>query len=132
MAFVGRVQKLRSHFTATDLSCSEVRCLHMQPGPLSVSRTHLINKEVAMEYQSRVFCLAWFGLALLVVTAQSQLIDNTQAPNTAKAGINKSLLDETGAGRGNVMTEWSSAYIIARDPFRSIRRGRQLFQRKFT
>ena len=33
--------------------------------------------------------------------AQAQMIDNTQAPNTAKAGINKSLLDEVGAGRGD-------------------------------
>ena len=30
------------------------------------------------------------------------------------------------------MTPDSSSYIIARDPFRAIRRGRQLFQRKFT
>src|SRR5438874_3901342 len=60
------------------------------------------------------------------------MIDNTQAPNTAKAGINRSLLDEIGAGRGDVMTAGSSVYIINRDPFRSIRRGRQLFQRKFT
>ena len=30
------------------------------------------------------------------------------------------------------MTPDSSAFIIARDPFRAIRRGRQLFQRKFT
>jgi hypothetical protein len=60
------------------------------------------------------------------------MIDNTQAPNTAKAGINKSLLDEVGAGRGDVNTAGSSVYIINRDPFRSIRRGRQLFQRKFT
>ena len=60
------------------------------------------------------------------------MIDNTQAPNTAKAGINKSLLDEIGAGRGDVLTPNSSVYIIDRDPFRSIRRGRQLFQRKFT
>jgi di-heme oxidoreductase (putative peroxidase) len=64
--------------------------------------------------------------------AQAQMIDNTQAPNTAKAGMNKSLLDEIGAGRGDVMTEGSSIYLINRDPFRSIRRGRQLFQRKFT
>jgi mono/diheme cytochrome c family protein len=31
-----------------------------------------------------------------------------------------------------MMTPGSSLYIINRDPFRSIRRGRQLFQRKFT
>ena len=69
---------------------------------------------------------------LLAGVMQGQLIDNTQATNTAKAGINKSLLDEIGAGRGDVMTPNSSVYIINRDPFRSIRRGRQIFQRKFT
>src|SRR5581483_3605485 len=68
----------------------------------------------------------------LITTAQAQMIDNTQAPNTARAGINKSLSDEIGAGRGNVMMPGSSVYIINRDPFRAIRRGRQLFQRKFT
>jgi hypothetical protein len=60
------------------------------------------------------------------------MVDNTQATNPIKAGINKSLADEVGTGRGNVNVVGSSAYIIARDPFRSIRRGRQLFQRKFT
>jgi hypothetical protein len=72
------------------------------------------------------------AVLLLVSLSTAQMIDNTQAPNTAKAGINKSLLDEVGAGRGDVMTPGSSIYIIGRDPFRSIRRGRQLFQRKFT
>src|SRR5262249_34317238 len=32
---------------------------------------------------------------------------------------------------GDVMTPNSSLFLIARDPFRSIRRGRELFQRKF-
>jgi hypothetical protein len=73
-----------------------------------------------------------FSTCLLCALAQAQMIDNTQAPNTAKAGINKSLVDEVGAGRGDVMTQDSSVYIIKRDPFRSVRRGRQLFQRKFT
>lgn len=68
----------------------------------------------------------------LAISTQGQMIDNTQAPNTAKAGINKSLLDEIGSGRGDGNTAGSSLYIINRDPFRSIRRGRQLFQRKFT
>jgi Di-haem oxidoreductase, putative peroxidase len=69
---------------------------------------------------------------ILVATTQAQMIDNTQAPNTAKAGINKSLADEIGAGRGDWNSVGSSVYLINRDPFRSIRRGRQLFQRKFT
>jgi hypothetical protein len=70
--------------------------------------------------------------ALLAGPALAQLIDRTQTPNTAGEGIQKSLTDEIGAGRGDILTPDSSAFIIARDPFRSIRRGRQLFQRKFT
>jgi hypothetical protein len=35
-------------------------------------------------------------------------------------------------GRGHRMMPESSMFMIQRDPFRSIRRGRQLFQRKFT
>jgi hypothetical protein len=53
-------------------------------------------------------------------------------PNTANEGIAKSYQDQIGAGRGNVMTPDSSLFIIARDPARAIRRGRQIFQRKFT
>jgi mono/diheme cytochrome c family protein len=62
----------------------------------------------------------------------AQLPDKTRTPNVANDGIAKSLEQQIGAGRGDWMTPDSSAYIIARDPFRSIRRGRQLFQRKFT
>src|SRR5204863_4810392 len=46
--------------------------------------------------------------------------------------IAKSLQDEIGAGRGDRNSWNSSIFIIQRDPFRSIRRGRQLLQRKFT
>jgi len=75
-----------------------------------------------------------WGLVLFVGcmgTCFAQLPDQTLAPNTAQAGIAKSLQQEIGAGRGDVMTPDSSLFIINRDPFRSIRRGRQLFQRKF-
>ena len=65
------------------------------------------------------------------VPALAQLIDRTQNPNIGNFGIAKSLHQQIGAGRGNVMLPDSSAFIISRDPFRSIRRGRQLFQRKF-
>jgi mono/diheme cytochrome c family protein len=76
---------------------------------------------------------AWTGLlALLTAPALAQLIDKTKAPNIANEGIKKSLAQQIGAGRGNLMTPDSSSFILARDPFRSIRRGRQLFQRKFT
>jgi hypothetical protein len=73
--------------------------------------------------------------ALLVftsATASAQLTDITQTPNLENEGIVKSLPQQIGAGRGDINTPQSSRYIIARDPFRSIRRGRQIFQRKFT
>lgn len=70
--------------------------------------------------------------AIAVSTLSSQLVDRTLAPNPAGEGIAKSLQQQVGAGRGTTNTPGSSRYIIHRDPFRSIRRGRQLFQRKFT
>lgn len=78
--------------------------------------------------------LVWGILAAsaLAIPASAQLIDKTLAPNPANLGINKSFAQQVGAGRGNTTTVNSSAYIIARDPFRAVRRGRQIFQRKFT
>jgi len=75
----------------------------------------------------------WAGLAVFALSgaAWSQSVDKTKAPNRANAGIAKSLLQEIGAGRGDLFTPDSSLFIIGRDPFRAIRRGRQLFQRKF-
>lgn len=80
-----------------------------------------------------VAAVAGFGAFVwLSGTADAQLTDTTQTPNAANAGIQKSLEEQIGVGQGDVMTPESSIYIIGRDPFRSIRRGRQLFQRKFT
>ena len=62
----------------------------------------------------------------------AQLIDRTSALNTSGDGIALSLAEQIGPGRGDWFTEDSSSFIINRDPFRAIRRGRQLFQRKFT
>ena len=76
-----------------------------------------------------LFGLVW--LAAFTGTCWAQQTDRTMAPNTAQVGIAKSLQQEIGAGRGDVMTPNSSLFIINRDPFRSVRRGRQLFQRKF-
>ena len=70
---------------------------------------------------------AWF-----TSSTHAQLPDKTVTPNKADVGINKSFTDQAGMGRGNVMTPNSSIFIIERDPFRAIRRGRQLFQRKYT
>ncbi len=64
--------------------------------------------------------------------ATAQLTDLVQAPNPEGAGIAKSLTEQIGAGVGNWSTPNSSSFIIARDPARAVRRGRQLFQLKFT
>ena len=64
-------------------------------------------------------------------SAFAQLNDRTQNPNVAGFGIAKSLTEQIGNGTGDWSTPDSSSFIIARDPFRAIRRGRQLFQRKF-
>jgi hypothetical protein len=79
----------------------------------------------------RTLCLMAAIVTLATPAAQAQLVDLQQSPNTANAGIAKSLGQENGAGVGNVMTPNSSIFIIKRDPARAIRRGRQLFQRKF-
>jgi mono/diheme cytochrome c family protein len=68
---------------------------------------------------------------LLTASALAQLPDKTRTPNVAGEGINKSFQQQIGAGRGSVNTPGSSLFIINRDPFRAIRRGRQVFQRKF-
>jgi len=66
-------------------------------------------------------------------TAEAQLKDVTQiGPTVAGGAINKSFTQEIGAGVGDIFTPGSSLFIINRDPARAIRRGRQIFQRKFT
>jgi hypothetical protein len=91
---------------------------------LSFNRTRFIKLVVVLAFLAAVG--GWFG-----PTGLAQLIDRTKNPNTINAGIAKSLEHQIGAGRGDMMTPDSSMFIIGRDPFRSIRRGRQLFQRKF-
>ena len=75
--------------------------------------------------------LAVLGGTALSLPATAGITDITQTPNNINAGSHKSLTEQIGAGRGDLDTPTSSLYIIKRDPFRSIRRGRQLFQRKY-
>lgn len=79
---------------------------------------------------SVVVCAA---VTIVPSLAQAQLRDVKEkiSGNTVNEGIQKNLPEEVGAGRGDILTRNSSLYIIKRDPFRAIRRGRQLFQRKF-
>src|SRR5438045_9674536 len=77
--------------------------------------------------------VAALGVTVSAGAAEAQLRDITQISPTVPGGaINKSYAQEIGAGRGDLFTPDSSLFIINRDPFRAIRRGRQLFQRKFT
>ncbi|MDA8020211.1 MAG: thiol oxidoreductase-like protein [Thermoanaerobaculia bacterium] len=85
-----------------------------------------------MRIPSFLTAIFFAAIALMAAQAAAQLNDQTQTPNTEGVGIAKSLTEQVGAGQGDVMTPDSSIFIIKRDPFRSIRRGRQLFQRKFT
>jgi hypothetical protein len=99
-----------------------------------IARTVRVGLITVPQRARRSSRCAAFGAALVLTggSASAQLADLTQSPNAAGVGIAKSLGEQIGAGQGDEHTEHSSAYIIARDPARSIRRGRQLFQRKFT
>lgn len=79
-----------------------------------------------------VLLLSFGGLLLSMTAGEAQLTDVTQTPNVFNAGIQKSLAEEIGAGVGDPFTPYSSLFNIQRDPARAIRRGRQLFQRKFS
>jgi hypothetical protein len=84
-----------------------------------------------MHRHSKVVGAALVSLLALSEESRAQLSDLSQTPNAANEGIRKTFEQEIGAGRGDVNTPDSSIFIIKRDPFRSVRRGRQLFQRKF-
>ena len=80
--------------------------------------------------------LVVFG-ALWTTSASAQLVDcnlidangNVNAPGGC---IARSLQDQIGPGQGSINLFGSSIYIVKRDPARAVRRGRQLFQRKFS
>ena len=80
--------------------------------------------------------MVWVGVLAGVsftASANAQLRDVKEkiSGNAVNEGIQKNLAEQIGAGRGSNFIASSSLYIINRDPFRAIRRGRQLFQRKF-
>ena len=68
--------------------------------PVTVSKdTQMKNRWILGSFLS-------LSLVLLTTAVTAQMIDNTQAPNTAKAGINKSLLDEIGPRSGRCNDTW--------------------------
>jgi hypothetical protein len=93
------------------------------------------NAQKRIMKRRTIGCFAVVGTVIVLAmsgVAIGQMVDRTLAPNIANEGIAKSLAQQIGAGRGDWTTPYSSSYIIARDPFRAVKRGRQLFQRKFT
>lgn len=88
-----------------------------------------------MKTKSKRLSTGLFSLAycLLSNVALAELTDVTQTfPHVLGGAIGKSLTQQIGAGHKDEFTPGSSLYLIKRDPARSIRRGRQIFQRKFT
>jgi Di-haem oxidoreductase, putative peroxidase len=78
-------------------------------------------------------CLALTATLMLATAAHAQLTDVSQTTPIVPGGaIGKSLAAQVGTGHGDELTPGSAVYLIKRDPARSIRRGRQIFQRKFT
>src|SRR5215204_1419834 len=81
-----------------------------------------------------VYAAAAFVLCASVRVA-GQLVDQNKAPNTSNDGISRPLIGEPSPsqiGEGRSGSGNTSLHVIELDPFRAIRRGRQLFQRKFT
>src|SRR5215207_10265215 len=81
------------------------------------------------------YAAAAFVLSASVRVA-GQLVDKNKAPNTSNDGISRPLIgapSPSQIGEGRSGSDWNtSLHTIGLDPFRAIRRGRQLFQRKFT
>lgn len=77
-------------------------------------------------------CLSVFCIAVSAELADITQVNDGGAVNAPGGLIGKSLEEQIGAGHGDATTFGSAVYLIKRDPARSIRRGRQLFQRKFT
>jgi hypothetical protein len=63
---------------------------------------------------------------------ECELINEAGLIDAPGGCIERSYKLQLGPGQGDINTPWSSAYLIKRDPARAIRRGRQLFQRKFS
>jgi hypothetical protein len=71
------------------------------------------------------------GMLSTSLDVLAQEVDRVSGPNQVAVGAAKGLAEQIGAGPGDINTFPTARYIIARDPARAVRRGRNLFQRKF-
>jgi hypothetical protein len=81
----------------------------------------------------------WLVMAaafMFSATLAAQLIDNNKAPNAANGGITRPFIGgpyPTQIADGRLGSDPNTSLnVIKFDPFRAVRRGRQLFQRKFS
>src|SRR6185503_9641836 len=104
------------------------------------TRLHSVERQFShLKKRCRMKTVLGFCAAVFVLCASAsiygQLIDKNRAPNTANEGITRPLTGTpypSQVGNGRTSTDPNSSLnVIAFDPFRAIRRGRQLFQRKF-
>jgi hypothetical protein len=83
--------------------------------------------------KSLLVCVAAVFVLCASTRIVGQLVDKNRAPNTSDDGISRPLIggphpSQIGDGRSGA--DWNtSRNVIALDPFRAIRRGRQLFER---
>jgi hypothetical protein len=108
-----------------------------QPAWESVTQQRVQSSKEALTLPRFICTLAVTTALCWAAAASAQLLDQTQQPNTAREGIVKSLAQQIGPsvpspGHGSLTLPETALFLINRDPFRTIRRGRQLFQRKFT
>lgn len=89
----------------------------------------IIKKNVVMHKGAITMICA---LVSLSTQAWAQLVDSSAGVDIPGGTIAKTLDQQIGPGQGDLTTPGSSTYLIHRDPARAIRRGRQLFQRKFS
>ena len=110
-------------------------------------RNQVVVKDIIMQVMRNrwvhVFIAAFIIVAAALVLRSGavyaqlndcELIDQNGSIDASAIGgcIAKTLQLQIGAGHGDENTFASAVYLIKRDPARSIRRGRQLFQRKFS
>jgi hypothetical protein len=125
-----------AHRPAVTSGCLLIFSAHLQrpgivrcAGCAESANLHASERNMMRIRVCALVAVAVCAVILLSSIVSGQLTDKTLAPNTAGSGINKSLAEEIGAGRGDVLTHNSSNHQPRSIPLHS--RGRQLSQ-KFT
>ncbi len=99
-----------------------------------IQRLHSSTPVRSIAFTWLIALLPFWSISPLV---QAELVpcdkvNNGGVINAPGGCIDKRLEEQIGTGSGHVNLPGSAVYLIKRDPARSIRRGRQLFQRKFS